>query len=81
MKTKNKKKETSLKTSIVIVSLIMVIIPIIFTGVSLFGIKLYFSSTMGEQSFQAKVDPQIMKLFMLDTFVAVVIIIFICVFF
>ncbi len=81
MEIKKNKRETSLKTSIVIVSLIMVIIPIVFTAISLYGIKLYFSNTLGEQSFQAKVDPEIMKLFMLDIFIAVVVILFICVFF
>lgn len=75
---KNRKKN-SLKTRIVIACMIMVIIPIILTFISLLGIKSYFMVTLGEQSFHAKVDPQILKLFMVDILIAIVVILLISV--
>lgn len=74
------KKGTSLKTRIVIASMIMVIIPIAFTGLALIGLKLYFTNSMGAQSFEAKMDPKLMKLFMVDIFAAIVVILLISVF-
>ncbi len=74
------KKGTSLKTRIVIASMIMVIIPIAFTGLALIGLKLYFTNSMGAQSFEAKMDPELMKLFMVDIFAAIVVILLISVF-
>lgn len=78
MMRKNKKKN-SLKTRIVIACMIMVIIPIILTFISLLGIKSYFMVTLGEQSFHAKVDPQILKLFMVDILIAIIVILLISV--
>lgn len=76
---KKKGKEISLKTRIVIACMIMVIIPMILTFISLLGIKSYFMVTLGEQSFHAKVDPQILKLFMVDILIAIVVILLISV--
>lgn len=76
---KKNRKKNSLKTRIVIACMIMVIIPIILTFISLLGIKSYFMVTLGEQSFQAKVDPQILKLFMVDILIAIVVILLISV--
>lgn len=76
---KKNRKKNSLKTRIVIACMIMVIIPIILTFISLLGIKSYFMVTLGEQSFHAKVDPQILKLFMVDILIAIVVILLISV--
>lgn len=76
---KKNRKKISLKTRIVIACMIMVIIPIILTFISLLGIKSYFMATLGEQSFHAKVDPQILKLFMMDILIAIIVILLISV--
>ncbi len=76
---KKKKKETSLKTRIIFASMVMIVIPIILTMVAFMGIKTYFQTTLGEQSFQAKVDPQILEMFMIDIFVAFMVILLIAV--
>lgn len=76
---KKNRKKNSLKTRIVIACMIMVIIPIILTFISLLGIKSYFMVTLGEQSFHAKADPQILKLFMVDILIAIVVILLISV--
>lgn len=76
---KKNRKKISLKTRIVIACMIMVIIPIILTFISLLGIKSYFMVTLGEQSFHAKVDPQILKLFMMDILIAIIVILLISV--
>lgn len=60
--------------------MIMVIIPIILTWISLLGIKSYFENTLGVRSFQAKIDPQILRLFMTDILIAIVVILLISVF-
>ncbi|MBP3459131.1 MAG: HAMP domain-containing histidine kinase [Lachnospiraceae bacterium] len=75
-----KRKETSLRSRIIIACMIMVIIPIILTWISLLGIKSYFMTTLGEQSFHAKVDPHILHLFMMDVLIAIVVILLISVF-
>lgn len=77
---KKKRKETSLHSRIIIACMIMVVIPIILTWVSLLGIKSYFENTLGAPSFQAKVDPQILRLFMTDILIAIVVILLISVF-
>ena len=77
---KKKRKETSLHSRIIIACMIMVIIPIILTWISLLGIKTYFENTLGVQSFQAKIDPQILRLFMTDILIAIVVILLISVF-
>ena len=76
---KKKKKETSLKTRIIFASMVMIVIPIILTMVAFMGIKTYFQTTLGEQSFQAKVDPQILEMFMIDIFVTFMVILLIAV--
>lgn len=75
-----KRKETSLHSRIIIACMIMVIIPIILTWISLLGIKSYFENTLGIESFQAKIDPQILRLFMTDILIAIIVILFISVF-
>lgn len=75
-----KRKETSLHSRIIIACMIMVIIPIILTWISLLGIKSYFENTLGVRSFQAKIDPQILRLFMTDILIAIVVILLISVF-
>ncbi len=75
-----KRKETSLRSRIIIACMIMVIIPIILTWISLLGIKSYFMTTLGEQSFYAKVDPHILQLFMMNVLIAIVIILLMSVF-
>lgn len=75
-----KRKQSSLKSRIIIACMIMVIIPIILTWISLLGIKSYFMATLGEQSFHAKVDPHILELFMMDVLIAIVVILLISVF-
>lgn len=77
---KKKRKETSLHSRIIIACMIMVIIPIILTWISLLGIKTYFENTLGVQSFQARIDPQILRLFMTDILIAIVVILLISVF-
>lgn len=77
---KKKRKETSLHSRIIIACMIMVIIPIILTWISLLGIKSYFENTLGVRSFQAKIDPQILRLFMTDILIAIVVILLISVF-
>lgn len=74
------KKEISLHSRIIIACMIMVIIPIILTWISLLGIKSYFENTLGVQSFQAKIDPHILRLFMTDILIAVIVILLISVF-
>lgn len=75
-----KRKETSLHSRIIIACMIMVIIPIILTWISLLGIKSYFENTLGVQSFQARIDPQILRLFMTDILIAIIVILLISVF-
>lgn len=77
---KKKRKETSLHSRIIIACMIMVIIPIILTWISLLGIKSYFENTLGVRSFQAKIDPQILRLFMTDILIAIIVILLISVF-
>lgn len=77
---KKEKKETSLHSRIIIVCMVMVIIPVILTWISLLGIKSYFENTLGVQSFQAKIDPQILRLFLTDSLIAVIVILLISVF-
>lgn len=74
------RKEPSLHSRIIIACMIMIIIPIILTWISLLGIKSYFENTLGEQSFQAKIDPQILRLFMTDILIAIIVILLISVF-
>lgn len=76
---KKDRKKNSLKNRIVIASMIMVIIPIILTFIALLGIKSYFMVTLGEQSFHARVDPEILKLFMIDILIAIIVILLISV--
>ena len=77
---KKKRKETSLHSRIIIACMIMVIIPIILTWISLLGIKTYFENSLGVQTFHAKIDPQILRLFMTDILIAIVVILLISVF-
>lgn len=77
---RKKGKEISLKSRIVVACIIMVIIPIILTWISLLGIKSYFMTTLGEQSFHAKLDPQILRLFMIDILISIIVILLISVF-
>lgn len=77
---RKKGKEISLKSRIVVACVIMVIIPIILTWISLLGIKSYFMTTLGEQSFHAKLDPQILRLFMIDILISIIVILLISVF-
>lgn len=74
------RKETSLHSRIIIACMVMVIIPIILTWISLRGIKTYFENTLGVQSFQAKIDPQILRLFMTDILIAIAVILLLSVF-
>lgn len=74
------KKEISLHSRIIVACMIMVIIPIILTWISLLGIKSYFENTLGVQSFQAKIDPHILRLFMMDVLIAIIVILLISVF-
>ena len=77
---KKKEKEMSLHSRIIIACMIMVIIPIMLTWLSLMGIKSYFMNSLGEESFYAKVDQQILRLFMMDILIAIIMILFISVF-
>ncbi|MBD5542007.1 MAG: HAMP domain-containing histidine kinase [Lachnospiraceae bacterium] len=77
---KKNRKETSLHSRIIIACMVMVIIPIILTWISLLGIKSYFENTLGVQSFQAKIDPHILRLFMTDILIAIIVILLISVF-
>jgi signal transduction histidine kinase len=76
---KEKRKEISLKSRIIIACMVMVIIPIFLTLISLLGIKSYFMATLGEDAFHAKVDPQILKNIMMDILIAIIIILLISV--
>ncbi|MCR5654567.1 MAG: HAMP domain-containing histidine kinase [Lachnospiraceae bacterium] len=81
METEQKKKKgISLKTKIVIASLIVVVIPIILTWITTLVIRFYYSNTMGEQSFHARVDQTILHHFLLDMLIAMVLILVVSVF-
>ncbi len=67
------KKQLSLNTKIIIACFIMVIIPNILILCSLMAIKGYFEVTMGA-AFHDRVDPGILKFFMIDTLFCVLII-------
>lgn len=75
-----KKNFISLKTGIVIASLSMVVIPVVLIWISTIGVRMYYKTSMGEQSFQAKMDPHILQGFMLDMMLALFLILIISVF-
>lgn len=79
MNMKKEKKQLSLNMKIIIGCFVMVIIPNILVAISLFGIKEYFKNTMGAE-FYHKVDPAILKFFITDTIVSVIIILVACMF-
>lgn len=72
------KKQLSLNAKIIITCFFMVIVPNILIFCSLMGIKGYFEATMGS-AFRDKVDPSILRFFIMDTLVSVIIILVICV--
>ena len=67
------KKQLSLNTKIIIACFVMVIIPNILILCSLMAIKGYFETTMGA-AFHDRVDPGILKFFMIDTLLCVLVI-------
>lgn len=67
------KKQLSLNTKIIIACFIMVIIPNILILCSLMTIKGYFEMTMGA-AFHDRVDPGILKFFIIDTLLCVLVI-------
>ena len=67
------KKQLSLNTKIIIACFVMVIIPNILILCSLMAIKGYFETTMGA-AFHDRVDPGILKFFMIDTLICVLVI-------
>ena len=67
------KKQLSLNTKIIIACFIMVIIPNILILCSLMTIKGYFETTMGA-AFHDRVDPGILKFFIIDTLLCVLVI-------
>lgn len=67
------KKQLSLNTKIIIACFVMVIIPNILILCSLMAIKGYFEATMGA-AFHDRVDPGILKFFMIDTLLCVLVI-------
>ncbi|MDD6658349.1 MAG: HAMP domain-containing sensor histidine kinase [Lachnospiraceae bacterium] len=71
------KKQLSLNAKIIITCFFMVIVPNILIFCSLMGIKGYFEATMGS-AFRDKVDPSILRFFIMDTLISVIIILVIC---
>lgn len=76
-KMKKEKKQLSLNAKIIITCFFMVIVPNILIFCSLMGIKGYFEATMGS-AFRDKVDPSILRFFIMDTLISVIIILVIC---
>lgn len=74
---KKEKKQLSLNAKIIITCFFMVIVPNILIFCSLMGIKGYFEATMGS-AFRDKVDPSILRFFIMDTLISVIIIMVIC---
>lgn len=72
------KKQLSLNAKIIITCFFMVIVPNILIFCSLMGIKGYFEATMGS-AFRDKVDPSILRFFIMDTLISVIVILLICV--
>lgn len=77
-KMKKEKKQLSLNAKIIITCFFMVIVPNILIFCSLMGIKGYFEATMGS-AFRDKVDPSILRFFIMDTLISVIVILLICV--
>lgn len=77
-KMKKEKKQLSLNAKIIIACFFMVIVPNILIFCSLMGIKGYFEATMGS-AFRDKVDPSILRFFIMDTLISVIVILLICV--
>ena len=75
---KKEKKQLSLNAKIIITCFFMVIVPNILIFCSLMGIKGYFEATMGS-AFRDKVDPSILRFFIMDTLISVIVILLICV--
>lgn len=76
-KMEKEKKQLSLNAKIIITCFFMVIAPNILIFCSLMGIKGYFEATMGS-AFRDKVDPSILRFFIMDTLISVIIIMVIC---
>lgn len=76
---KKEKKQLSLNAKIIITCFFMVIVPNILIFCSLMGIKGYFEATMGS-AFRDRVDPSILRFFIMDTLISVIIILVICMF-
>ena len=76
-KMKKEKKQLSLNAKIIIACFFMVIVPNILIFCSLMGIKGYFEATMGS-AFRDKVDPSILRFFIMDTLISVIVILIIC---
>lgn len=74
---KKEKKQLSLNAKIIITCFFMVIVPNILIFCSLMGIKGYFEATMGS-AFRDKVDPSILRFFIMDTLISVIVILVIC---
>ena len=74
---KKEKKQLSLNAKIIIACFFMVIVPNILIFCSLMGIKGYFEATMGS-AFRDKVDPSILRFFIMDTLISVIVILVIC---
>ena len=75
---KKEKKQLALNAKIIITCFFMVIVPNILIFCSLMGIKGYFEATMGS-AFRDKVDPSILRFFIMDTLISVIVILLICV--
>lgn len=71
------KKHLSLNVKIIFTCFFMVIVPNILIFCSLMGIKGYFEATMGS-AFRDKVDPSILRLFIMDTLISVIVILVGC---
>lgn len=76
-KMEKEKKQLSLNAKIIITCFFMVIVPNILIFCSLMGIKGYFEATMGS-AFRDKVDPSILRFFIIDTLISVIVILVIC---
>lgn len=69
---REKQTRFSLKNKLTLASIIMVVLPVVLTGICYIGIRMYLFETMGANVFDSVESPRAVETFFVDMFVAIV---------
>ena len=69
---REKQTRFSLKNKLTLASIIMVVLPVVLTGICYTGIRMYLFETMGANVFDSVESPRAVETFFVDMFVAIV---------